>query len=214
MNFLNIDSMLIQMLRWKYASTSNHTYRSRAFQITNLGKKSVAKKERLLQSGETYQHPMQNQKSSKSTSEITYGSEKWLLRYFEHISNTKKSSPWSKSVREPFTTIDDLVNKARELFSGLAELSERTYPLDIRRGIRKGVKRMAAKKDHSKTVKAGSKTYFFDIKETKEGKPFLVITESRFKSEGKERERSSIVVFQEKAGEFARAVSAMTKKLG
>ena len=36
----------------------------------------------------------------------------------------------------------------------------------------------------NKTVKAGLTTYFFDIKETKGGKLYLVITESRFKGEG------------------------------
>jgi len=36
----------------------------------------------------------------------------------------------------------------------------------------------------NKTVKAGSTTYFFNIKETQGGKLYLVITESRFKGEG------------------------------
>jgi len=39
----------------------------------------------------------------------------------------------------------------------------------------------------NKTVRAGSTTYFFDIKETKGGKLYLVITESRFKGEGGEK---------------------------
>jgi len=54
----------------------------------------------------------------------------------------------------------------------------------------------------SKTVKAGAKTYFLDLKETKEGKPYLVITESRFKGEGQQRERASIAVFPEHARDF------------
>jgi hypothetical protein len=58
----------------------------------------------------------------------------------------------------------------------------------------------------SRIVKAGAKTYFLDVKETKEGKPFLVITESRFKGEGKERERSSIAIFPEYANEFLQAL--------
>jgi len=52
-----------------------------------------------------------------------------------------------------------------------------------------------ADQNDSKTVKAGSKTYFFDLKETKEGQPYLTITESRFMGEGQDRERVSIVVF-------------------
>ena len=72
---------------------------------------------------------------------------------------------------------------------------------------------MVERNEDSMTVKAGSKTYFFDIKQTKEGKPYLVITESRFKGEGKDRERNSIVVFQENAQEFAETVSEVTEKL-
>ena len=41
----------------------------------------------------------------------------------------------------------------------------------------------------SKIVKAGLTTYFFDVKGTKDIKPFLVITESSFKGEGSERQR-------------------------
>ena len=72
---------------------------------------------------------------------------------------------------------------------------------------------MVERQEKSKTVKAGSKTYFFDIKETKEGKPYLLITESRFKGEGEERERSTIVVFQDNAQEFTEALTQMSEKL-
>jgi hypothetical protein len=66
----------------------------------------------------------------------------------------------------------------------------------------------------NKTVKAGSTTYFFDVKETKGGKPYLVITESRFKGEGSERQRSSIVVFPEQINEFTSALKEMVSELG
>ena len=65
----------------------------------------------------------------------------------------------------------------------------------------------------SMTIKATGRTYFLDLKETKDGNPFLVITESRSKGEGSERERSSIVIFQENAQEFAEAVSKITTSL-
>ena len=65
----------------------------------------------------------------------------------------------------------------------------------------------------SKTVKAGSKTYFFDLKETKEGQPYLTITESRFKGEGKDRERASIVVFPDHAQDFLHATQETVEKL-
>lgn len=115
--------------------------------------------------------------------------------------------------REPFATIDDLVIQAEGLFTGLKKLSESRHPLDIRKGVRKGVEDMTDQNDESRTLKAGSKTYFFDIKKTKDEKPFLVITESRFKGEGKDRERSTVVVFPDNAEEFERTVSEMVTKI-
>ncbi len=47
----------------------------------------------------------------------------------------------------------------------------------------------------SEMLKTGSKTYFFDVKETREGKPYLIITESRLKGEGEKPERTSIMIF-------------------
>ena len=63
--------------------------------------------------------------------------------------------------------------------------------------------------NESKIVKAGSKTYFFDLRETKEGQPFLTITETRYKGEGQDRERSSIVVFPDNALDFLEATQEM-----
>jgi hypothetical protein len=65
----------------------------------------------------------------------------------------------------------------------------------------------------SKTVKAGSKTYFFDLKETKEGQPYLTITESRFKGEGQEHQRSSIMVFSDHAQDFLEVAQEMIEKI-
>lgn len=65
----------------------------------------------------------------------------------------------------------------------------------------------------SKTVRAGSITYFFDLKETKDHKPFLVITESRFKGEDEDRERKSIVVFQDNIKDFTKAINEVAAKL-
>jgi hypothetical protein len=75
------------------------------------------------------------------------------------------------------------------------------------------VGKVVNKDERSKTLKAGAKTYFFDIKETKDKKPYLLITESRFKGEGEERERSSILVFQQNVQDFAQAISDLAKKI-
>jgi len=106
----------------------------------------------------------------------------------------------------PIPTIDDCASFAERLTAMLGQLAKQKYPLLVRRGtvlkaMRKGVEIMEDT-PISKVVKAGSKTYFFDVKMTKEGKPYLVITESRFKGENKARERVSLTVFPEQAAEF------------
>ena len=56
------------------------------------------------------------------------------------------------------------------------------------------------------SLKAGATTFFFDLRETKQGAPFLSITESRGKGEGKGFERKTINVFADQAEEFAKIV--------
>lgn len=124
----------------------------------------------------------------------------------------KKESILGNDQTLGYTTIDDVIRLATELLVRLNQLGEYKHPLDVRKG-RKEVVNMVERQENSKTVKAGSKTYFFDVKETKEGKPYLLITESRFKGEGEERERSSIIVFQDNAQEFTEAVTQMNEKL-
>jgi len=104
------------------------------------------------------------------------------------------------------------MQKAQDLYAGLGRLSEYKHPLDIRRGIRKGVMKNMNNDKQSMQIKGGSRTYFFDVEKTKEGKRYLRITESR-KGEGDKWKRNRINVFLEDAGEFARAVSEMTSKL-
>ncbi len=107
-----------------------------------------------------------------------------------------------------FATIDDMLELATKLVEGLNILGERKHPLDIRRGVRN-----MEREKSSDMLKAGSKTYFFDIKETREGKPYLIITESRLKREGEKPERSSIMVFQENIKEFAEVVAKMSERI-
>ena len=110
---------------------------------------------------------------------------------------------------EPFTTIDDALQLAEELTARLKRLGGYKHPL----AVRKGVMTVRAERE-SQQIRAGSRTYFIDVEQTKEGKPFLRLTESRFKGEGEERERSSIILFPESAEEFAAAVTEMVAKLG
>ena len=134
------------------------------------------------------------------------------MRRLDLMQKTKVSGTGSSPDREPFITIDDLMQKAQDLFAGLDRLSKYKYPLDIRRGIRKGVMKNMNVDKPSMQIKGAGRTYFLDVEKTKEGKPFLVITESR-KGKGGKWERNRINVFPEDAGEFARAVSAMISRL-
>lgn len=130
-----------------------------------------------------------------------------MLPMQERNSGVPGSKPDSQ-----ITTIDDIIQLAQELLTHLNQLGEYKHPLDVRRG-RKEVGEIVNKSERSKTLKTSSKTYFFDIKDTREGKPYLVITESRFKGKGEDQERQSIIVFQENAQDFAEAVSEMVTKL-
>jgi hypothetical protein len=111
--------------------------------------------------------------------------------------------------REHYTTIDDLIQLSQELLAKLINLGGYRHPLAVRRGVNY----MTDHNESSKQVKAGSKTYFFDLKKTKEEKPYLIITESRFLGEGKERERNSIIVFPDHAEEFGKTLTEMVEKL-
>jgi hypothetical protein len=54
----------------------------------------------------------------------------------------------------------------------------------------------------SRTIKAGKRTYFLDVKQTKDGEAFLAITQSRLTGEGGERERATILVFANVLDDF------------
>lgn len=120
----------------------------------------------------------------------------------------------------PFTTIDDCLQLTEQLRARLKLLGQYRHPLAVRKGVssRKGVKDMSmelsGKGDRDSVwLRAGSRTYFVDIDQTTDGKPYLRISESRFKGEGNERERNSIVIFPEKVREFAKVVGEQAAKL-
>ena len=65
---------------------------------------------------------------------------------------------------------------------------------------------------YSKSVKGGSKTYFFDVRQTKNADKYLTITESRIEGEGK-RTRNTIAVFPDHMREFTSALQEASKKV-
>jgi hypothetical protein len=70
-----------------------------------------------------------------------------------------------------------------------------------------------AEKKDSQTVRAGSTTYFIDVKQTKAGKPCLTINESRFQGEGEKHRRSSISIFPEHISDFLQALTSMAGRI-
>ncbi len=54
----------------------------------------------------------------------------------------------------------------------------------------------------SSMVRAGKRTFFFDVKVTTDRKKYLKITESTFEGEGKERKYSSFFIFSDHAQDF------------
>src|SRR5512140_965158 len=128
------------------------------------------------------------------------------MRQLELMQET--TPPDVDSRRPRFATLDDMLELARKLVEGLNKLGEQRYPLDVRRGVSS-----MEREKKSEMLKASSKTYFFDIKETREGKPYLIITESRLKGEGEKPERSSVMIFQENIEEFAGIVTKMAESI-
>ena len=64
---------------------------------------------------------------------------------------------------------------------------------------------------HSQSLKAKSKTYFFDVKEAKNGNKYLSITETWIKDG--QRHRGNITVFGNDIKEFAEMVTGMADKV-
>lgn len=116
---------------------------------------------------------------------------------------------------EVFITIDDLHQQALQLVDSIQQLQDYKYPLDVRKGCRKEENDMSEEQNiSSRMLKAGKKTYFFDIRETKDKKPYLLITESWFKDDqNKEPDRNNIAVFPEQAKDFALAVAVMLDQI-
>ena len=158
---------------------------------------------------------MQSQKYNGVTEKRpggTYGSGRSWTQPLLLMQNDEELRLGSDPDRKRFPTIDDACEKVQELSTLLNRLSEFKYPLDVRRGIRKGVKKRMNHERESRQIKASGRTYFLDVEKTKEGKPYLRITESRKSGEDKWK-RNYINVFPEDADEFAQAVSEMAAKL-
>ena len=112
--------------------------------------------------------------------------------------------------KESIITIDDALRMAGNLYKGLIELSQSKHPLDIR----KGVMGMYNERKGGEVIKTSGKTFFLDIEQTKNGKPYLKITESRKDGKNGDQIRNSVIVFQEDIREFAQAITRISFQIG
>ncbi len=113
--------------------------------------------------------------------------------------------------RRVFTTIDDaleMVPGLEKLAIILKELSQRKYPLAIRKGMIINV----AKTQKSAQINDSRSTCFLDVEKAKTGSTYLKITQNR-KAAGDEFERSSIYIFPKDAIEFGKTVAEMIKEV-
>ena len=64
----------------------------------------------------------------------------------------------------------------------------------------------------SKTIKAGDRTYFIDVKEAKNKSKYLTIAESKPSKEGEKKfTRSSVMVFDNQVGKLREALDEAMK---
>ena len=66
----------------------------------------------------------------------------------------------------------------------------------------------------SSMLRAGKKTYFFDVKLASNNKKYLKITESSFEGEGKERRYNSFLMFPEQVVDFQQRLEEISNHLG
>jgi len=126
----------------------------------------------------------------------------------------ERQSPPAGPTPEAPITLDALAAQVSLLAEAVGRLTAAEQSPDITHEAPTGEEVVdMAEHDDSIIVKAGSKTYFFDLKQTRDNKPYLLLTESRFKGEGEERERVSIAIFPESAAPFGQAVAEMVGRL-
>lgn len=64
---------------------------------------------------------------------------------------------------------------------------------------------------HSKSIKANSRSYYFNVKKTKTGDLYLDIAETRKKSDGS-FERHNIIIFHEQISQFKKEIDYLYEK--
>jgi hypothetical protein len=65
----------------------------------------------------------------------------------------------------------------------------------------------------SESFKARTRTYFFDIREAKSGKPYLIVTESRYDKGSGQTERSRLLLYPDDIQGFQEIFKEMVQNL-
>ena len=67
----------------------------------------------------------------------------------------------------------------------------------------------------SKSLKAGGRTYFFDVKEAKNKSRYLTIAETKPSKDGEKKfTRSSVMIFDSQAAQFRETLDEALKLMG
>jgi hypothetical protein len=82
----------------------------------------------------------------------------------------------------------------------------------------KGYRNRSSRNNHrdtlaSETLKTSGRTYFFDVKEAKSGRPYLSVTETRYDKESGQRERSCLIFYPESIRDFHKTFQNMARQL-
>lgn len=67
--------------------------------------------------------------------------------------------------------------------------------------------------DSKNILKCGKRTYFFDVKQARNGNNYLKVTESRFVKEGEPRKRNVITLFKDDVEGFTKMLAGATQDL-
>ena len=122
----------------------------------------------------------------------------------------EKEKPQSipEEKKEKVVTIDDLLYLSGKLYKQMVAFSNSKHPLEIRRGV------MAMPDEgESKIIKGAGRTFFMDVETTRNGNPYLKITESRIDSLSQEPVRNTIFVFEDDLLAFSEAVSRFAHQI-
>lgn len=97
----------------------------------------------------------------------------------------------------------------------LSNIDDRLFPQIDVTFFEKGGQIMDKKNESESdnVLKCGKRTYFFDVREARNGSTYLRITESQFVKEGEEHRRNSFILFKDDLAGFTEKIQNLGKNL-